>query len=430
MRRQDNAQASEPLEEIPITEPAGENSASMPGSVTKRPFVLEKRRLAGGGNLTLMIAVLGAILLFGIGMLAFLSSKGTTKKRATAEVIKPDLGRFQTGTAAGDLIPSNKVKPSPDEAIHGASVDPSDIERTKAPKMTQTQMQISSASGRAGGSKQLADIPKFEEPDTNPNGSGKWTPPPYGSSSASDQQAAKQEEEELRKPSIVFTAHRQMDARKGDELGQRPINNLGLEPGYHVAARLETMATTAVHAPVTAIIEYNYERNGQILIPAGSRAVGKISQADPSGFINITFSSIEFPGGENVPIEAIATDMKLQAIKGKVTGKQAGKSMLVRSLSGIGETAAMIVGAPSANSAFSENELLRMRMADNIGNASDEQIMRMMTMQHIVVSVPAGTEIYVIFAKASSTEAQAGSRSVEASHDLNSVSLAGSPSQP
>ena len=91
--------------------------------------------------------------------------------------------------------------------------------------------------------------------------------------------------------------------------------------------------------------------------------------------------------------------MNLQAIKGKVTGKQSGKSMLVRSLSGIGETAAMIVGAPSANGAFSEDDLLRMRIADNIGNASDQQIMQMMTMQHIVVSVPAGTEIYVIFEK-------------------------------
>ena len=147
------------------------------------------------------------------------------------------------------------------------------------------------------------------------------------------------------------------------------------------------MATTAVHAPVTAVVEYNYERDGAVLIPAGSRVVGKISQADPSGLVNITFSSIEFPGGENVAIDAVAADMSLQAVKGTVTGKQAGRSMLVRSLAGIGETAAMIVGAPSANGAVSENDLLRMRVADNIGNAGDEQIMRMMTMQHIVVSV-------------------------------------------
>jgi hypothetical protein len=75
---------------------------------------------------------------------------------------------------------------------------------------------------------------------------------------------------------------------------------------------------------------------------------------------------------------------------------------MVRSLSGLGETAAMIVGAPSANSAFSENDMIRMRLADNIGNASDEQIMRTLTMQHIVVSISAGTEIYLIFATSQS----------------------------
>jgi len=107
-------------------------------------------------------------------------------------------------------------------------------------------------------------------------------------------------------------------------------------PGYHLAARLESMATTAVHAPVTAVVEYNYERDGAVLIPAGSRVVGKISQADPSGLVNITFSSIEFPGGENIAIDAVAADMNLQAVKGTVTGKQAGRSMLVRSFAGIG----------------------------------------------------------------------------------------------
>jgi hypothetical protein len=159
------------------------------------------------------------------------------------------------------------------------------------------------------------------------------------------------------------------------------------------------MATTAIHAPVVAVIEHNYERDGQILIPAGSRAVGKITQADPSGLVNIAFSSIEFASGETVPIEAEAADTNLAAIKGKVTGKQSGKSLMLRSLSGLGETAAMIVGAPSGNSAFSENDMLRMRVADNLGNAGDEQIMHMLTLQHIVVSVPAGTEIYVVFAK-------------------------------
>ncbi|MGB7072335.1 MAG: hypothetical protein WBD68_07000 [Candidatus Sulfotelmatobacter sp.] len=45
------------------------------------------------------------------------------------------------------------------------------------------------------------------------------------------------------------------------------------------------------------------------------------------------------------------------------------------------------------NSAFGEDDLLRMQVANNIGNAGDEQIMQMMTMEHIVVSVPAGAEV-------------------------------------
>ena len=129
-------------------------------------------------------------------------------------------------------------------------------------------------------------------------------------------------------------------------------------------------------------------------------------------------------------IDAVAADMSLQAIKGKVTGKQSGRSMLVRSLSGIGETAAMMVGAPSANSAFSENDLLRMRVADNFGNAGDEQIMRMMTMQHIVVSVPAGTEIYVIFEKASAVSPASEKETVQVPPAVGSLPESIAATQP
>jgi hypothetical protein len=294
------------------------------------------------------------------------------------------------------------MKPSPAEATKGGSVDVSDIERAKSAKTSSPQPSMRPGSA---GYKSLDQVAMFQEPDTSP-GDQKWSPPPYSSNNAIDQQATKKEEEALSKPSLVFTAHQQGIAQRGDgSVAEAGITNLGLATGYHVAARLEAMATTAVHAPVVAVIEHNYERDGEIIIPAGSRAIGKITQADPSGLMNITFSSIEFASGETVPIEAVAADMSLAAIKGKVTGKQSGKSLMVRSLSGLGETAAMIVGAPSANSAFSENDMLRMRLADNIGNAGDEQIMHMLTMQHIVVSVPAGTEIYLIFAKSQSVPA-------------------------
>jgi hypothetical protein len=428
MARPENAQIEEPAEKVvPIAESEAE-TVSSPASVAKRPFVLDKRRGSGGGNMPLMLMVLGAIIIFGIGMLAFLSSKGTTKKKTAAEAAKPNLGRA-TGTAPGDLIPNDKVKPSPDEVKKGGTVDAADIEKTKAPKITQTQ--DPNKQSAPNGNKQLNQVGKFEEPDTTPNGQSKWTPPPY-SGGQSEQQVLKREEDALSKPSLVFTAHNQSNGglRSAKQNEQQSVSNLGLAPGYHVAARLESMATTAVHAPVTAVVEYNYERDGAVLIPAGSRVVGKISQADPSGLVNITFSSIEFPGGENVAIDAVAADMSLQAVKGTVTGKQAGRSMVVRSLAGIGETAAMIVGAPSANGAVSENDLLRMRVADNIGNAGDEQIMRMMTMQHIVVSVPAGTEIYVIFEKSEQANAAGGKKTVHVPHLDNTALDSSTPAQP
>jgi type IV secretory pathway VirB10-like protein len=265
----------------------------------------------------LILMVLGAIIISGIGMLAFLSSKGTTKKK-TAEAAKPNLGRVTGTTAPGDLIPSDKVKPSPDEVKKGGTVDAADIEKTKTPKITQTQ-DPNKQSAPNGNKQQLNQVGKFEEPDTTPNGQSKWTPPPYPGGQ-SEQQVLKREEDALSKPSLVFTAHNQNSGvlRSGTQSEQQRVSNLGLAPGYHVAARLESMATTAVHAPVTAVVEYNYERDGAVLIPAGSRVVGKISQADPSGLVNISFSSIEFPGGEDVAIDAVAADMSLQAVKGTV----------------------------------------------------------------------------------------------------------------
>ena len=96
--------------------------------------------------------------------------------------------------------------------------------------------------------------------------------------------------------------------------------------------------------------------------------------------------------------------------------------MLVRSLSGIGETAAMMVGAPSASSAFSEDDLMRMRVANNIGNAGDEQIMQMLKMEHIVVSVPAGTEVYVVFEKSAAANSQGTDKTIQVPHEWSGLS--------
>lgn len=53
---------------------------------------------------------------------------------------------------------------------------------------------------------------------------------------------------------------------------------------------------------------------------------------------------------------------------------------------------------------------MRMQIANNIGNAGDEQIMKMLTLEHIVVSVPAGTEIYIVFEKSAGPAASSANK--------------------
>lgn len=420
MGQAETVQMDEAVQRVdPGTASAEEKEAPL-GSVTKRPFVLKKSRGSGGGNLATMLIVLGAIAVFGIGMVAFLSTKGTLKRRLPAQASKPNLGQSQTAGPGGNLLPNNVVKPTPSGAPEPGTVDATDIERTKSPENPQTSQEGVGANASLN-PRTLGEVGRFEEPNTTPNAQSRWTPPPYGSENSGNQQAEKKTVDALDAPSLVFTAHEQSALRSGSMNAVAAPDNLGLVPGYRVAARLESMATTAVHAPVVAVIEYNYERDGEIIIPAGTRAVGKITQADPSGLVNIEFSSLEYPDGSSVPIDAVAADMNLQAVKGKVTGRQRGKNMLVRSLSGIGETAAMIVGAPSVNSSFSENDLLRMQVANNIGNAGDEQIMQMLTLEHIVVSVPAGSEIYIVFEKSAGASSSGSEKTIQVPHEGNSV---------
>jgi hypothetical protein len=375
-----------------------------------------------------MLIVLGATTVLGIGMVAFLSTKGEVRKRLLSQASRPNLGQSQTTGPGTNLVPNNAVKPAPNAGSEPGTVDAADIERTKSPETTQALSRGGVGANPSHNPRTLGEVVKFDEPNTAPNAQSQWAPPPYRSEDSGDQQAQKKAEDALNVSSLIFTAHERSAIQTQNLLPA--VDNLGLAAGYHVAARLESMATTAVHAPVIAVIEYNYERDGDVIIPAGARAVGRITQADPSGLVNIEFSSLEYPDGSTVPINAVAANMSLQAVNGTVTGRQRGKGMLVRSLSGIGETAAMVVGAPSVNSSFSEEDLMRMQVANNIGNAGDEQIMQMLTLEHIVVSVPAGTEIYVVFEKSAAANAQNSDKTIQIPHTGIGLSQSAKAEQP
>lgn len=79
-------------------------------------------------------------------------------------------------------------------------------------------------------------------------------------------------------------------------------------------ARLESAVSTAVLTPVVAVIEYNYEQNGEIVVPAGAKLFGRLEAADRSGYIGIRFDSLLLPNGSSIAVEAAATDLQLRPV--------------------------------------------------------------------------------------------------------------------
>jgi hypothetical protein len=103
------------------------------------------------------------------------------------------------------------------------------------------------------------------------------------------------------------------------------------------------------------------------------------------------------PDGASTPIEAVATDIGLRPLKGKVEGKNTGKNALVRSLSGVGQVGAMLAGrGGSLSQPFSEGDLIRERLSTNMGETADQEVTRLALTEHVVVSIFANTPIYIV----------------------------------
>lgn len=323
---------------------------------------------------------------------------------------------LESGTASNDksLFPiTDSGRPVTKEA-HEGFLNERDLQRTATKP----------AAGRtvATGAGTLGSIPPFG--DQQP-----WQAPPYQPGSSAGAEApdlGKAEREAMEKSSLIYV--RNVSASSASAQARELFNNqaselgLGLATGTRLRARLESAASTAVRTPVLAVIEYNYERDGEIIVPAGAKVVGHIRNGDRSGYVDIQFDSLLMPDGAVVPIEAAATGLDLRPLKGKVEGKNTGKNVLVRSLSGIGQAGSMLVGQGSLNQPLSESDLMRERVSNNVGEAGDEEVSRLAITQHIVVTISADTPIYVVLEqppKSNQASLQPSGRGVPTSNSAN-----------
>ncbi len=225
---------------------------------------------------------------------------------------------------------------------------------------------------------------------------------------------------ELKKPSLVFVRTVQDAKPTVSVLHDQPSSLAQFLPaGTRMVARLEAPVSSAVPAAVIAVIEYSYEHDGEIVLPAGTRVFGKLSHVTPSGLVGFQFDRVETPDGSVQKIDATAMDLKFGPLKGNVSGRNRGKNFLVRSLTGIGTVAAYVVGGQGTtgfNGPISENSLLRERLASNIGIAGQDEINTLAANQTLVVTVPGNTRFYIVVEKSGSDQ-QPGSQGTRAAEN-------------
>jgi type IV secretory pathway VirB10-like protein len=373
------------------------------GAPSRRELSRDKSKsflLLAGASIALLMIFLGVF------------SSPKTRAPLPGETARgaPGLGRKTTpgqeqNDAAKTVTPMLNADVREGDNGSGSQVTPQDVGGT-SPRYNQFRQ---AANGAAALEKPSAGRPANSEAYALKNVD--FSDPTVGPASipSPPKLPAGESDSELKKPSIVFVRAAQ-SATPAFERSPHEDDTLAaiLPAGTRLVARLEAPVSSAVPAPVIAVIEYNYEREGEIVLPAGSRVFGKLSRVSPSGFVGFQFERVETPEGTVEKIDATAMDLKFGPIKGNVSGRNRGKNFLVRSLTGIGTVGAYVVGGQGTtgfNGPISENSLFREQMANNIGMAGQDEINTISANQNIVVTVPGNTRFYVVIEKGASEEA-------------------------
>jgi type IV secretory pathway VirB10-like protein len=281
---------------------------------------------------------------------------------------------------------------STDPALAG-QLTPEDIDRTSRSGMAPRPTAANPTASKPAQDYALSKV-DFSDPSV---GHGTTIPNPP-SPPASDSSA------DLKKPSLVFVRSTEIKPTLRPNSPEETDETLALAAGTRLVARLQTPVSSAVAAPVVAVIEYNYERNGQIVLAAGSKVFGRLTQVNPSGYVGIQFSQVETPDGTTEKIDASAMSLNFGPLKGNVSGKKTGTKFLVRTLTGMGTIASYLVGPQGSTSTglISPNTLMRERLADNVATAGQEELNGLAFNQNLVVTLPGNTRFYIVVQKPSS----------------------------
>lgn len=382
-----------------VTKPAAEPPAH-PAEMRLQEFATRSGLTGKQGGEKTKLFMLGGGVLIALLFLMFAQFATRTKKPAT-QLQKPTEAQKQPVQSQqhASTVPVMDPVHLNQQEQSGERVSPNDIARTKKPEYEGGTPTRGSNTGDSNNpshsptsSKNLGSVPPFKDTQQT------WeNPAPYSGENDNHTASAQHETNSLKEASLVYVKSAQQGfSGSGTAVPAFDGPVLQLQEGTRISARLDTQISTAIHAPVVAVVEYTYAIGDQVMVPAGARVYGKLTQADSSGVVGVDFDEIELLAGAREKITAIGEGLDLGPIKGDVYGRHNGRNFLIRAMSGLGSTAAMLVGNNNSG-AYSMSDSIRERAADNIGMASDSQLMMMNANTHITVSVPANTRIYIVW---------------------------------
>src|SRR5580658_964888 len=328
------------------------------------------------------------------------------KKQTAARPNGPQASLSGAKQPNGSVTPVMETVRTPTPDNSSGQLGPGDIRRTRSSDGKVATAASSQLPPKPAVAASLGGVPSFADTQQ------KWEEPqPYGEPATSPA-IQTQQQNSLKEASLIFVRN----PIQGQSLTTPRLNGddddapvLEMTPGMRIQAKLETQISSAVQEPVVAVVEYTYAIGDRVVVPAGARIYGKLVQADRSGLVNVEFEEIRLLDGnrdeKREKIDAIGLGLDLGPIKGSVSGKNPGKNFLVRAASGMGSVLAEIAGNNSS-AAFSEDDMLRERLAENIGTAGDSEVMNLNANSRIVVTVPADTKIYVVFTKHEQTPSE------------------------
>ncbi|MCZ2078715.1 MAG: TrbI/VirB10 family protein [Bryobacterales bacterium] len=383
------------------------------------PLVSDRSARNRDRTKTLFVSVVGLVAVL-IIFLGVFSSSHTETKREQGARRNPSLGRPEDqARKAGSVTPLLSAETNGQDAGNG-QLTPEDINNTSRPRAAGEAARSAPAGARARAARPNSAHALNNVPFTDPAleayrqqlTASTATPPPAVTTPAPAQPAlrATSESDVLGKASLVYVRTHTNSGRSAPTTAQvlpavatgelafldRQVWS-GLPAGTRLVARLQTAVSTAVKAPVVAVIETHYERDGEIVLPAGSKAFGDLESGTRSGYVGIRFHTLQMPDGTTEKIEAGAMSLSFGPLKGQVTGRNRGKQFLARALTGVGTVAAFAVGHPGGLTGPIDNSiLLRDRISQNIGMAGEQEVMNLAYSQEIVVTVPGNTRFFIV----------------------------------